>query len=179
MLDNDLIRLFLPIIKNGLIADGYLNVTVKQANQPTQQGINIGPTVYFFKVGDHRYGFLYRESKWDEDAEEMIHTEMQQYETTFQISSLVLQKPTNPYLYTASDLVNEVAAILQSDRTREILMDAGVGIYRITDITNPYFVDDRDQFEASPSFTFTLTHKQTRVTTDPVIESYEYDIKRV
>lgn len=179
MLDNNLIRLFLPIIQDGLILDGYTNVIVKQSNQPTQQGINLAPTVYFFKIGDRRYGFLYRKDDWIEETEQMIHTEIQQYETTFQISSLVLQKPLNPYLYTASDLINEVAAILQSDRSRAILMSADVGILRVTDVVNPYFVDDRDQFEASPSFTFVLTHKQTRVIEGPVINSFEYNIKRV
>lgn len=179
MQDNDLIRLFLPIIQNGLIAAGFTGVTTKQANQPTQQGINTNPTVYFFKVGDHRYGFLRRDDQWDSLTSTMVHTEIQQYETTFQVSTLVLQKPSNPYLYTASDLANEVAAIMQSDNTRAVLLAAGVGILRVTDVINPYFVDDRDQFEASPSFDFTLTHKQTRVTTQPVINLVEFDINRV
>ena len=179
MKDNDLIRLFLPIINQGLIDAGYTGVVTKQANQPTQQGINTGPTVYFYKIGDHRYGFLRRDDVWDEDTLTMVHTEIQQYETTFQVSCLVLQNPSNPYLYTASDLVNEVAAIMQSDKTRAILATENVGILRVTDVANPYFVDDRDQFEANPSFDFVLTHKQTRVTTDPVVESWELNINRV
>jgi hypothetical protein len=179
MNDNALIQLFLPIITSGLIAAGYTGVIVKQANQPTQQGVNTPPTVYFYKVGDHRYGFLRRSDEWDTINNIMVHTELQQYETTFQISALVLQNPLTPDQYTASDLVNEVAAIMQSDFTRVILFNADVGILRVTDVVNPYFTDDRDQFEASPSFDFILTHKQTRVTQDPVIDSYEYDIKRV
>lgn len=179
MTDNDLIKLFLPIIQNGLIADGYTGVVTKQANQPTQQGVNTGPTVYFYKISDHRYGFLRRDDVWNTDLMIMEHTESQQYETTFQISALVLQNPLNTNTYTASDLVNEVAAIMQSDKTRAILSAQNVGILRVTDIANPYFLDDRDQFEASPSFDFVLTHKQTRVTTDPVINSWELDINRV
>lgn len=179
MTDNDLIRLFLPVINAGLIADGYANVAVKQANQPTVQGVNTGPTVYFFKVDDHRYGFLRRDSIWDEDAETMTHTEEQVYETRFQISALVRQNPKIPYSYTASDLVNEVAAIMQSDQARETMQLSGVGILRVIEVVNPYFTDDRDQFEASPSFDFVLTHKQTRVTVDPVIDLYEINIKRV
>lgn len=179
MRDNDLIRLFLPIIQQGLIDYGFTGVTTKQSNQPTLQGVNTNPTVYFFKVADHRYGFLYRKDDWDADASVMRHTESQQYETTFQVSALVLQNPKNPYGYTASDLVNTVAAIMQSDSTIETLENAGVGILRVIQVQNPYFMDDRDQFEASPSFDFVLTHKQTRVTTTPVIESYEFNINRV
>lgn len=171
MTDNDLIRLFLPIIKAGLIADGFVNVDVKQSNQPTQQGINTGPTVYFFKVANKRYGFLGRLDVWDENTDTMVHTESQYQETTFQVSALVRQFPITPNQYTASDLVNEVASIMQSDNTRDILNNSGVGILRVQEITNPYFTDDHDQFEASPSFEFILTSQVTRVSTSPVIES--------
>lgn len=179
MTDNQLIQLFLPIIQAGLIADGFTNVQAKQANQPTQQGANTGPTVYFFKLNNKRYGFLGRWSKWDTITSKMVHTESQYYECTFQVSSLVRQSPYTPNQYTASDLVNEVASIMQSDNTRTILNNSGVGILRVTDVLNPYFVDDKDQFEASPSFDFTLTYQQSRVTTDPVIQSYDYVINGV
>lgn len=170
MTDNQLIQLFLPIIQVGLIADGFPNVVTKQANQPTQQGINTSPTVYFYKVASKRYGFLGRWDKWDAVTSKMVHTESQYYETTFQVSALVRQFPITPNQYTASDLVNEVASIMQSDNTRDILNASGVGILRVKDISNPYFVDDRDQFEASPSFDFVLTSQASRVTTTPVIE---------
>lgn len=170
MNDNDFIRLFLPIINAGLAADGYSGVVVKQANQPTQQGINTQPTVYFYKVANKRYGFLGRRAVWDANTSQMVHTESQYYETTWQVSALVLQFPTNPNGYTASDLVNEIASIMQSDNTLAILNNAGVGILRVTNLSNPYFVDDRDQFEASPSFEFTLTSQSSRVTTIPVIK---------
>jgi hypothetical protein len=179
MTDNELIRLFLPIINAGLVADGFTGVTVKQSNQPTLQGANTNPTVYFYKLFDKRYGFLRRDSTWNEDAEIMTHTEDQMYETSFQISAMVMQNPNTPYQYTASDLVNEVAAIMQSDSTRETLAASSVGILRVMEVRNPYFKDDYDKFEAFPSFDFTLTHRQTRVSTDPVIESVEFDIYRV
>jgi hypothetical protein len=170
MTDNELIQLFLPIIQAGLIADGFPNVVTKQANQPTQQGINSSPTVYFYKVASKRYGFLGRWDKWDTITSKMVHTESQYYETTFQVSALVRQFPVTPNQYTASDLVNEVASIMQSDNTRAILNASGVGILRVQNISNPYFVDDRDQFEASPSFDFVLVSQGSRVTTTPVIE---------
>jgi len=179
VVDNDLIRLFLPIITAGLTAAGYAGVIVKQSNQPTQQGVPTAPTVFFSKVGDHRYGFLQRSDEWDEDEELMVHTEVQAYETTFQISALALQDPADTSLYTASDLVNEVAAIMQSDATRETLKAGGVYILRVQDVTNPYFVDDGDNFEAMPSFDFILSHKQTRVSAVPVVESTEFNIDAV
>jgi len=173
--DNQIIKIFLPIIQQGLINDGFLNVTVKQSNQPTQQGIPNTPVVYFFKVANKRYGYLGRYDKWV-NAPVMEHHEVQYMEITFQVSALVLQYPTTPNQYTASDLVNEVASIMQSDKTRSILNNAGIGILRVMDVTNPYFVDDRDQFEASPSFDFTLTYKDDRFSESPAVSEYEYNI---
>ncbi len=149
MLDNQLIQLFLPLITAGLTAQGYSGVSVTQSFQPTQQGAFTGPAVYFFKIGDHRYGFLGRTNVWDSVHGVEVHTETQNYETTFQVSAWVRQVP-GVSTYTASDLVNVVSGILQSDSTVFTLAANDVGIYRITDVRNPYFVDDRDQHEASP-----------------------------
>lgn len=175
--DNDIIRIFLPIIQNGLIQDGFTGVTVKQANQPTQQGIPATPCVYFFKVSNKRFGFLGRFDNWVNPV--MVHHEKQYMEITFQVMALVLQYPITPNQYTASDLVNEVASIMQSDNTVTILNNNKMGILRITELSNPYFVDDRDQFEASPSFDFTLVYQDDRVGQVPVIGEYDYQILTV
>lgn len=177
MLDNQLIQVFLPIIDAGLIADGFSNVDVIAANQPTQQGIPTGPTVYFFKIGDKRYGYLDRSDTWD--GVNMIHTEIQYYETTFQFSSLVIQDPTTPNQYTASDLVNEVAAIMQSDATRQTLYNNNIAILRIQSVSNGYFTDDRDTFEASPIFEIVFVHTQDRVSMGNPVSDVELGIYRV
>src|ERR1700759_1268444 len=57
MTDSELIQLFLPIIEAGLTLDGFTDVEVVQNDQPTQQGINNIPTVYFSKVSSKLYGF--------------------------------------------------------------------------------------------------------------------------
>jgi len=175
MQDNALIELFLPIITAGLTAAGYTGVATSASFQPTRQGVNSQPTVYFFKVGDHRYGFLKRFDKWDTVSEMMIHTEIQNYETTFQVSAWVIQNPAS-ISYTASDLVNSVAQIMQSEATVNTLNASNVGILRVEPVLNPYFIDDKDRYEASPSFTFTLTHKQVSTVPIPVIQFVEYDI---
>ena len=100
--ENSLIELFLPIITEGLITDGFPDVVVQRANQPTQQGIPTAPTVYFYKVGNRRYGFLGRQDVWSSESNTMVHNERQYYETTFRIQALVLQNVKTPN-YTASD----------------------------------------------------------------------------
>lgn len=172
--DNEIIQIFLPIIQTGLINDGFTGVTVKQANQPTQQGIPATPTVYFFKVSNKRFGFLGRFDEWMNPT--MVHHEKQYMEITFQVMALVLQYPITPNQYTASDLVNEVASIMQSDNTVTILNNNEIGILRVQEVSNPYFVDDRDQFEASPTFDFTLVYQDDRSSTVPIIDEYDYNI---
>ncbi len=109
----------------------------------------------------------------------LIHTETEQYETTFQISALATQDPSNINSLTASDILNYIAGILQSRATIATFEAQGVGILNVQDVRNPYFKDDRDLNEASPNFDFTLTHKNAIVTTMPIISSETIQILQV
>jgi hypothetical protein len=165
MLDNQLLQLFLPIIKQGLIDrsatyPALANVKVKKSYQPTQTGTPSGPTVFVHKLFDFADGFTKRSDQYVAIDDKQIHTELQRYETHYQVDALVTQDPRDLNSLTASDVVNFVRQILQSSATIETLVQNEVGIYRIGEIRNPYFSDDRDQFEASPSFDFVLTHNQ-------------------
>lgn len=173
MNDNQVIQILYSVLREGLDRYGFPLVALKQSNQPAQQGVNRLPTIYFFKVSDKRYGFLKSEDKWDRVTQVMSHIESQTYESIFQLSALSIQDPEEINSVTASDLVSYAASILQSDLVVQALLARKIGILRITDIRNPYFKDDRDQFEASPSFDFTLVYDRTRVTASQVIDSYE------
>lgn len=163
----------------GLAAQGITGVSIKQAFQPTNQGMNSGPTLYLHKLGDHRYGYLNRTDVWDAAHSQMVHTERQIYETMFQCTALSIQDPTNINGTTASDLANAAVSIMQSDVTVNALLAQSIGIYRVTDVRNPYFVDDKQRYEANPSFDFTLQHEQIIVTTTPQITSFDFNLKRV
>lgn len=152
---------------------------VKQAEQPVQQGTPTGPTIFMTLVDQHRYGTPQRTDEWDEQAEVMRHTESQWYESHFQLNALSTQNPKDAAQLTAGDLLNYAAYILQSDAGRQALREDGLGIERVTDVRNPKFQDDRDRFEASPSFDFVLTHKQIVVSEVPVLQSTELRITRV
>ena len=97
-------------------------------------------------------------------------------ETTFQLGVLNLQNPKTTTQYTASDVLNIVASILQSSATISQLAAVGVGIYRVTDLRNPYFTNDYDRFQASPSFDFTLTHKHVTIVSNPKISATDYAV---
>lgn len=179
MLDNQLIAL----IRNTIIASeadaGIPNTPIAQAFQPTQQGVNSVPTAYLHKVGDRRVGYPQRLDVWNAGDEVMEHQELQQYETTFQISVLATQKPATPDDYTASDILNLIAYTLQCQKAVELFAAQGVGIERVMAVRNPYFLDDKQRFEASPSFDFIMTHKQIISSVGKALQTIELDVVNV
>lgn len=179
MFDNQLISLIIDTIIEQETIAGIPGTPIKQAFQPTLQGVNTKPTAYMYKIADHPYGFPYVSDRYSNACSSMIHTESQQYETTFQISTLATQNPKTPTQYTASDICNLIRYCLQSAHAVATLQAQGVGIERVTQVRNPYFFDDRYQNEACPSFDFVLTHKQTIVSTSPVITETEFIILTV
>ena len=184
MYDNQLVQLIITVLQAGFVANGFTTdngnaVAIKQSYQPTTQGVNTQNTIYLFKIGDHRYGWTGKTDVWDQDTETEVHTERQWYETMFQLSALALQNAADVNSKTASDLLNIAAAIMQSDATLAALHAQGVGILRVTDVRNPYFTDDKDRYEAAPSFDFTLEHEQVIISSSPVIEDVEFNIQRI
>lgn len=167
MTDSQLIKLFLPIIQQGLIDGGFNDVMLIQNFQPTIQGIYNQPTVFYQKVSSRLYGYMGRKDQWVTD--QMVHTESQWMESIWRVGALVSLNPSKPDQYTASDLVQEVAYILQSNNTVVTLLNSGVNILRITDILNPYFLNDKDQYYAFPNFNFTLTYEVIRESESPVV----------
>jgi len=179
MNDNSIIKVLRDVLLAGLAANGQASVAVQQAYQPTQQGANTDPSVYFFKVGDNRYGFV--ERKYSYGTLNSTLTESQLYISTFQIEAWVRQVPTaivDYSLLTASDLVNLCARILLTQAAVDTFSANNIGLLRINDVRNPFFIDDRGQYEASPSFDVQLTYKTDMVslvpsTTEVTAEIYE------
>lgn len=157
MNDNTLMQLLIATITTGLTARGII-VGIEQAYQPTQQGIETADAVYIFKLGDNRYGSPNRSDDFDTNTMQMIHTEMEWIETDFQVNALVTQDPSNITQLTAADYLKAVTGVLQSEAGITALKAQGVGIYRIQKGRQPYFKNDRGQYQADPSFDFTVIH---------------------
>lgn len=190
MTESQLFTLVIATIKAQLTALAVITPTyplaVRQAFQPNLVGAPKGPAVLLHLVGQRRYGWLERKDEWIEAVPPlpgiMRHTESQQMQVTLQANALIGPpappgvKPQVAPLYTAGDLLGWTSAALQSDKGLQQLRDGGVGIERITDIRTPYFKDETDQFEASPSFDFTLDFKWAIITDTPIITATEIQI---
>jgi hypothetical protein len=180
MQDKEINALFMAQLLPAMqAAPGLYGVNLARSNQQTQQGAASGPYVYFSKIGDRRYGHVKRRDVWNATAAAFDHQEEQQYETTYQFSAWVPQDSKDVTSLTESDILNAVSGIMQSDTLLASFRAAGVGILRVTDVRNPYIVDDRDRFAAVPSFDLTLTHKRLSVSALPAVVTYESTISRV
>lgn len=162
--------------------------TIRQGYQGRVQGAPVGPTLLLQNITNHRHGFTGKNDTWDVPGKVMRHTEKQAREVTLQCNALVpLNAPAagpgtsskSPYNFTAGDLANVAATILASDAGLRTLKEAGLGIERIVDVRQPYFQDDKDQFEASPSFDFVLCFTQVDQSETPIIVSKDFKVYRV
>lgn len=196
MLDNQLITLIISTIIAQEAAAGISGTPIKQAFQPTQQGVNTLPTAYLYKIGDAPIGSPSRLDGFGDmnltteagsniltesgdilvAGNAWVHTEAQWYETTFQISALATQDPANQTQYTASDILNLIRYILQSSATIAALQAQRVGILRVMQVRNTPFVDDRQRHEYEPSFDFIVTHQQIIRTPAQVVSTEEINI---
>ncbi|QRE00523.1 hypothetical protein [Burkholderia phage BCSR129] len=171
--DNALIKLLADTIDDGLARMGRAGIFCVQKNQPAQQGTASGPTVYLQKLFDSRYGWPVRKQVWNDQLGRFDIKYLQHYQTDFQISALVVQDPSDLSLPTASDLVNDVAMWLAIPEIIAGWKQQEVNVLRTTQVRNPYFTDDRDRREASPSFDITLTHWREVVIGVPPVLSFE------
>lgn len=160
------------------LVNSAASVPVLQSFQPTQQGVPTGPCIFMDLIGTQHVGQPYRADYLDEDVDPavFVHEETQQLVSRFQISALATQDPRSLTQYTAEDLVNLVAMILKNSQTIAALEEVGCGITIGKDVRNPKFLDDRDRFEASPSFDFNISHKLIVRREQPVLQSQELQI---
>lgn len=166
----------------------FTSLKFLQNFDPTQQGRDATAVVYFVKISHKRYGWAKRRDRYvpteptpapPAPLGTMAHEESQIIEQTYQFMTLVPQDNTRPLLPTPSDVLDAVAGIINSDRGMRELRARGVAVLRITDVRNPYLPDDKDHFEASPSFDVVFQHERIRSDVDQVVTAYEAKVQRV
>lgn len=173
MTDNDIIKAFLPLLKAGLTANG-ITADVLQSYQPTMQGARTIDSIYFFKIDDARIGSPGHSSAYNGTTELMDETDTQLHEAVFQFSAWVRQTTTSTT--TAQDLLTTVALIMQTRPFIEAMKALGIGVLRVTELRNPYFKDDRDQYQTSPSFDVSFSYNRSIAWTDDALASIEFNV---
>ena len=178
MTDNQLTKLLRDKLLAGLARLG-LTAEVLANQQPTMQGRTTTATLYFSAISENRYGWQYSRTSYDPETMEIEREEAQWLRTTYQVTALAPQDPRNLLLPTAKDLLRAASIIIGGQSFTQALTKDGVGVERVTELRNPYFVNDQGQFEASPSFDFTVTRKAAIIQEQPAFESVECNFTRV
>jgi hypothetical protein len=169
----ELIRTSLLVL---LAEQGLGSVQVVTTYQPTEQGRTDGETLYFFQLPTGgNYGWQGRSVEWDDQAQTLERTEAQSIREGFQMMAL---NDTGTGVAPV-DLMNTAKLLVGSEAFREALAVHKVGIERITAVRTPDFSNDRDRFEQSPSFDFTLTHTTAIIQQARYIERAEFNATRV
>lgn len=173
MKDSELVVLIGNHMLSALAATGSADIPVSQKDSPTQQGIPDGPCAYFEKLFDIPRGWPVNLNF--DSPEGYIERTTQMVETSFQISAFVWQNPAKPLadVKTASDIVNDILMFFVARSQRRVLKNSGVQILRVTEVRNPYFENDRSQFEAAPSFDIVLVHLRTLELVTPYLSIIE------
>ena len=161
----------------GLARYGVTDIPVKQGYQPTTQG-RLDKCIYFWALPDIPEGWQYRKHKAD-DAGQISTTETQIIATSYQMGALIPDDPSDADQKTAKDITVLARMVVQSQPFVIAMTKAGVGVRRPSEVRNPQFVNDQDQYEYQPSFDFTVTHKQVIIQLTNSIERVEVNIHRV
>ena len=157
---------------------GITGVPVIAQQQPTTEGRETGPAIYFYSLDEQREGWQSRDYERTDETETL--TETQIFATTMQISAVAPQTEDLTQAQ-ATDICRAASMALQSSQFLDALKDQfpGSGVRRVTAVRRPYIVNDQGQFEMVPSFDVTITHTVQFTTTTPVVTSAQASIHRV
>ncbi len=160
MLDNPLYILIISTLTAQLADAGLGGLVIAKADQDVRQGVEPLTGAYLIKLFDVFDGMPEEDYVWDTVHSVETWTQTQVVLSTFQMCGLAIQTPGNLTQLTASDTANLLAALLKTPVTMAVLQAQGVGLVSLTQSRNPFFLDDKDRYEADASFDFVLTHKQ-------------------
>lgn len=150
-------------------------VPVAQSYQLQNEGRQDN-TVYFYSVVTPALGWQGRRYRVDLSRNELIRDERQVYAMFLQIFALWDDGHQD---MAASDVVAMARQLVASSRFTAALAKQGVFVERPTDVRNPFFTNDRDQQEASPSFDVTLSFTRTIEQVSPAVDRVEFNMNRI
>ncbi len=165
--DNTLFSLIANTLDEATARAGWNYVTV-QRDQPSPQGAVTAGTVYLERQFEDRYGWPAVSSAYNAPNPDIppnpqgtyTKTEKQWIEARFQVSSMVIQNPSDLTIPTALDVVRYVAQYLNARPiVKKLKRENCVSVLKVGNVRNPWDKDDRDIFEATPSFDLVVQYQ--------------------
>lgn len=179
MIESDVWQVIINTLRAGLDTQGFNGIQIRQSYQPIKTGVSNNPTVYLFKVTSRRVSWQSSKYKYNAGNDNFDCYGDYWIEATYQLTAQAERDINDINSLTSYDIADRCAAVLQTNESLNNFLDAGIGIQAITDVRNPFSVDDRDQFDQDASFDFVLSYNQEIATTAPKADPIEPDIKRV
>jgi hypothetical protein len=162
--DNTLFALIADTLDAAAALAGWNYLTVAR-DQPSPQGSVSAGTIYLEREFDDRYGWPAVQSAYNAPVSPapqgtFTKTELQWVEARFQVSAMVIQNPSDLALPTALDVVRYAAQYINARQIVKTLKRTnGVSILKVSKIRNPWEKDDRDIYEATPSFDLVVQYQ--------------------
>ena len=164
--DNTLFALIADTLDAGSAMAGWNYLTVAR-DQPSPQGAVTAGVIYLERQFDDRYGWPEQKSQYNPPNPNTppnpqgtyTKTSVQWIEGRFQVSSMVIQNPSELSLPTALDVVRYLAMYLNAPPIVRSLKKRGVSVLKIGTVRNPWDKDDRDIFESTPSFDIVVQYQ--------------------
>lgn len=180
MKENELKVLMRATLLSGLASSGYASIKVKQSYQPTTQGREQVPTLYYWQLsGPTGFGRPWHVEEYNVLTGNVVVTEIQNILTTFQIMATAPVSPTDTSAPTPGDLALAAMQVIRSSVFIAALQAQGAGLCDNTAIRTMQVQNDEDQFEDMPSFDFTVAHQSRIILTGPALQGTELNIQRV
>ena len=145
-------------IQHALKSFGIEGWQVRQLQQPLKL-TTLEPTIFMARLRSPRIGWQYTKNAYVKN--ELIHTEKYKQEMRFQISALKKRKPVDINEATVSDVLNLLVSWFMSADGLAAIRAKGYNTYRISQLEEPFFIDDSDTYERDPYFELSLILNQS------------------
>lgn len=146
--------------------------------QPTKQG-RVDDGIYYTDLGVVRIGFQQRDYSDDVQGSGLVMTDTLPVAKMIQINTYVKDNPQDMNQITAMDLCEKVAMVVSSWAFVDKMRKHGIGVEKPTEVLQPNFLNEQDQFEANPSFTFIITLPKSISTNVGAVSEVQHHIHRI
>lgn len=162
--DKEILVLMIALLKEGILHFGW-DYPVVQKQQPTQQGLPFGDldnpndgAVFIERLDDDNYLFKELKQTHNPSDHTFSETESQIAETTFQMSAIVPQNPSDTTRPTAADVAKALRMWMTSRYVMRKLTAQKFNILPPRALKNAWFVDDTGRNQAHAHFDYVLTY---------------------
>lgn len=177
MTNNEIAAFFRAQMLAMLAEQNHPEVAVTSSFQPNNQGRLDGPVLYFVEIGDVPHG-AQRNSTQTIGLETTV-TSSQRMRISYQVQGFAPANITDLSVLRAADVVKLALMLMASPPFIAALKANGMGIEKIPSTKPNFVVNDRAQFEAGPTFDFTLSYQRSIIQKSAIIQSAEFATHRV